>query len=172
MHNLFSFCLLALDCPLGWDELEDSCYKMMTKFQYSAKLSWEDARAVCVGLEGDLVSIDNEKEMEFIKNISSKFRFFELWIGLNDRLKEDQFVWSDGTPFNRFWSYNNWNYGEPNNSGNEDCVVLHKLKWNDLSCFRTIFYICERPKGGLLFYLFCFRNANYIHLDKAPLTNR
>ncbi|KAJ7393783.1 hypothetical protein OS493_003442 [Desmophyllum pertusum] len=119
---------------------------MMTRFQYSRKLSWENARVVCLGLEGDLVSIEDEKEMDFVNKISSMFKGNDKWIGLNDRLKEDQFVWSDGTPFNRSRSYSNWRNKEPNNKGNEDCVELYYNIWNDDSCSGTNFYICERPK--------------------------
>ncbi|KAJ7393777.1 chromatin-modulating protein mrc1 [Desmophyllum pertusum] len=120
----------------------------MTEYHYSAKLSWENARAVCLGLEGDLVSIDNEKEMDFVNNNISRIKGREVWIGLNDRLKEDQFVWSDGTPFNSSWSYSNWGNNEPNNIRNdEDCVELYYNVWNDNSCSGTNFYICERPKG-------------------------
>ena len=151
--NLFSFCLVDLDCPPGWNEFDDSCYKVMTNFVYSTQLSWENARAVCLVLEGDLVSIENRKEMDFIKKMSSEFGFILLWIGLNDRLKEGQFVWSDGTPFlDSSLSYSNWRYGQPDNSKNlEDCVELNKKGWNDLQCSNTEYYICERPKGGLLF---------------------
>ena len=167
MDNLFSFCLLAFDCPPGWDEFGDSCYKFMMNFFYSVRLNWNNARAVCQGLEGDLVSIDNEMEMEFVNNISSMFKNTDMCIGLNDRLKEGQFVWSDGTPFNNSRSYSNWRDGQPDNSGNEDCVVLNNNKWYDEPCSDTDKYICERPKGRLPRRLIFFRNPNYIHLDKA-----
>ncbi|KAJ7393784.1 chromatin-modulating protein mrc1 [Desmophyllum pertusum] len=87
--------------------------------------------------------------MDFVNKISSMFKGFQKWIGLNDRLKEDQFVWSDGTPFNSSRSYSNWRNKEPNNKGNEDCVGLYFNLWNDNSCSGTNFYICERPKGKL-----------------------
>ena len=147
---------------------------MTNSLSYSPRLNWEDARAVCLGLEGDLVSIENSKEMEFIKNIYSKLRLFVLWIGLNGRLKEDQFVWSDGTPLNSSRSYSNWNDGEPNNrAGNEDCVELRDNGWNDQSCSDTVYYICERPKGGSrgCCFIFIVCNPNYIRPDKVPLRN-
>ena len=120
----------------------------MTSFLFSRMLSWENARAVCLGFGGDLVSINNEKERNFLYldlNIAS-------WIGLNDRLNEGQFVWSDGTPFSSS-VYSNWPWldGEPNNSGNQDCVEIKSGGWDDQHCSEERFYICERSKGELIF---------------------
>ena len=145
------FFFLAFHCPPGWDEFDNSCYKRMQKFVYSLALSWENARAVCLGFGGDLVKIENEKEMEFIKFLSSAFKT-RVWIGLNDRHEEGQFVWSDGTPFNSS-VYNSWADGEPNNAiEKEDCVEVYGDNgWNDNRCDVNLQYICERPKGGLIF---------------------
>ena len=46
------------------------------------------------------------------------------YIGMSDLSAEGGFIWSDGTPV----AYVNWNDGEPNNAGEEDCVVL----WPDI----------------------------------------
>ncbi|XP_020615528.1 macrophage mannose receptor 1-like isoform X2 [Orbicella faveolata] len=139
----------VLDCPPGWDEFDDSCYKVMTSFVYSQSLSWDNARAVCLGYGGDLVSIENAREMEFIRLRYAEYISYSMWIGLNDRIKQREFVWSDGTPFNGS-VYSNWRDGEPNDwSGQEDCVELYNNGWNDLACSRNHYYMCERPKGKL-----------------------
>ena len=154
LSKLFLSCFIALGCPPGWDEFDNSCYKVMRSFLHSRSLSWEDARAVCLGFGGDLVTIKNEREMQFLRDLTIT-GFERNWIGLNDRLKEGQFVWSDGTPFNSS-VYNDWGDGEPNNDdGNEDCVELdYTGRWNDIPCSGTHYYICERPKGGLLILWF------------------
>ena len=115
-----------------------------------------DARAVCLGFEGDLVSIENEKEMEFVDNIASGSlsRSDNIFIGLIDRLKDGEFAWSDGTYFNSS-VYNNW-YGNQPNGGAEYCGVyeLNRKGWHDYSCSIRYFdfgYICKKRKGGLLF---------------------
>ena len=122
---------------------------MLTSFLYSAKLSWENARAVCLGFEGDLVSIKDIKETEFIKYLISVSKLSFAWIGLNDRLMEGQFVWSDGTPFNSS-VYSNWADSEPNGAVHENCVELENNQWIDRSCNTFRHYICERPKGGFI----------------------
>ena len=117
----------------------------MTLFKFARKLSWENARAVCLGFEGDLVSIKTEKEMKFLT-----FKMHAAWIGLNDRLIEGQYVWSDGTTFNSS-VFNNWADGEPSKGAHFDCVETKDGKWNDQSCSVERVYICERSKGELIF---------------------
>lgn len=56
------------------------------------------------------------------------------WIGLTDFVQEGQFVW--GSDYKGL-DYTNWHKGQPDNSNNEDCVMVygqHALTWNDLDC--------------------------------------
>lgn len=54
-----------------------------------------------------------------------------IWIGFNDVASEGNHVWYDQSAV----IYTNWNGGEPNNSGNEDCVQIYPDgRWNDLDC--------------------------------------
>lgn len=87
--------------------------------------------------------------MNFVYSKSSKAWNQHYWIGLNDRRNESQFVWSDGTPYNRS-VYSNWYPGEPNDRAGEDCVELYGSRWNDDNCKKEYSYICERPKGMCL----------------------
>ena len=112
-------------------------------------LNWDNARSYCLSYGGDLASVSNKSEMDFIANKTSKAGIGDFWIGLNDRRKENVFVWSDGTPYNKS-IYNNWYPDEPNNLGGEDCVELFKTQWNDESCMGEKSYICERPKGKII----------------------
>ena len=112
-------------------------------------LNWENARRDCHGYGGDLVSIASQSEMSFVYNKSSNVWTQHYWIGLNDRLNESLFVWSDGTPYNAS-VYSNWGPMEPNNQKGEDCVELYRTGWNDADCKREFGYICEKPKGNFL----------------------
>jgi hypothetical protein len=68
------------------------------------------------------------------------------WIGLNDRLEEGAWVWSDGEPLG---AVNNWNVGEPTSSnttqcGAEDCAAMTTAGtngaqgWADFSCSESL----------------------------------
>lgn len=75
----------------------------------------------------------------------------DTWIGGNDLVTENSFVWEDGTAF----SFTNWAMGEPNNAGNsyqEDCVIIAGSRatkqWDDRPCDAT-----EVPTSGNFAYL-------------------
>ena len=88
------------------------------------------AEAVAQDMGGHLVSITDLSENDWIRTqfgtvsgVSNDF-----WLGYNDVLSEGNFVWSNGEVTN----YENWNTGEPNNSGNEDYVQMTSTgRWND-----------------------------------------
>ena len=71
------------------------------------------------------------------------------WIGLYRKKADNNFYWLDDRPANG--SYQNWNKGEPTNSGGkEDCVHLRggdsEDNWNDLTCSSTDpVAICQWP---------------------------
>ena len=51
-------------CPDGWVKYEGYCYLM----QYE-ELPWTEAQDECVGRGGNLVSIANQAEADFIKSL-------------------------------------------------------------------------------------------------------
>ena len=82
-------------------------------------------------------------------------------LGLNDVKKENEWI---GTYTGKKVSYFNWNEKEPNNSGNEDYVVMIASgatagKWNDVpSSYSSMNIICQAacPDGKLFDVLgFC-----------------
>ncbi|XP_047434304.1 C-type lectin domain family 4 member M-like [Mugil cephalus] len=102
--------------------------------------SWNESRDDCQQRGADLVIINSKEEQEFAR----KFRL-SIWIGLTDTEAEGTWKWVDGTLLNT--SY--WDIKEPNSKNeHEDCAEIHrpdlKRNWNDESCDKKNFWICEK----------------------------
>lgn len=107
-------------------------------------LPWAEAEADCVDQGGHLVSLHAKNVQDFVASEAFAIQDSDWWIGLNDTKNEGTFVWSDNTPFN----YMNWNDGEPNNAGEEDCANVIPWgggTWNDLPCDQARPYVCRLP---------------------------
>jgi parallel beta-helix repeat protein len=146
-------------------------------YQYvSESLTWAQARDAAAlrtfgGLQGYLVTVTSQEEMDFIIQYIES----ESWMGANDIDVEGDWRWvtgpegleSDGLG-RLFWTgeghygdgdgqavndeYNNWADrdengfpGEPNDSGGEDCAQFYSDgEWNDIPCgFTMSGYIVE-----------------------------
>ncbi len=94
---------------------------------------WNAAEATAVSLGGHLATINDTNENTWIYNNIASYGggAYDLWIGLNDVAEEDTWVWVNG----EVATYQNWNTGEPNNSG--DQAVMRgptfnpSANWND-----------------------------------------
>ena len=67
------------------------------------------------------------------------------WLGaLRDSGSRDNFVWSDGTP----WNYTNWAETQPDDyKGHEDCAQIWEFygeQWNDRPCSDLRFFVCKK----------------------------
>ncbi|MBR1647645.1 MAG: hypothetical protein IJ685_12860 [Selenomonadaceae bacterium] len=98
-------------------------------------LTWKDAKAYCESVGGHLVTITSAMEQTFVQDlIVNRGTKGYYWTG-GVRNSNGDFVWITGEKF----SYSNWGYGEPSNSGNaENVITIYKYKglngiWNDLS---------------------------------------
>ena len=110
-------------CGPGYSAYGDHCYKYI-----SEAVTWSQARARCRAEQGDLASVHNRAENEFIRGLSRGER---LWLG--GRRSSRDFTWSDGS----VWDFDNWDGGEPNNYfQDEDCLELYtqRAAWNDDHC--------------------------------------
>ncbi|XP_033052656.1 C-type lectin domain family 17, member A isoform X2 [Trachypithecus francoisi] len=121
-------------CPEGWLPFEGKCYYFspITK-------SWDEARIFCQENYSHLVIINSFAEHNFVAKAHGSPRVY--WLGLNDRGQEGDWRWLDGSPVTLSF----WEPEEPNNIHNEDCATMNKDgRWNDLSCYKTTYWICER----------------------------
>ncbi|KAK2865593.1 hypothetical protein Q7C36_001649 [Tachysurus vachellii] len=121
-----------------WRFFDKSVYNIST-----VKKNWWETRQDCIKRGADLVIINSTEEQEFI---SKNFAGTESWIGLTDTGTEGTFKWVDDSPLTtKFW----WT-GEPNDYGNEDCVITgfrnaepNISTWADYACNHLLAGICE-----------------------------
>lgn len=144
-------CLLFSGCDEGWKAFDSKCFKLFHKNK-----TWREAERSCEKAGAHLVKIESEKENDFLLNTFmqipiGKFNR-EAWIGLSDKKKEREFIWTDGSTA----KYSNWAMDQPNDEGNgQDCggIVngvfwpggLSQVGlWNDYECYKKLMYICQK----------------------------
>jgi hypothetical protein len=108
-------------------------------------LGYAEAEADCVDQGGHLASIHDLATHNEIVGGAYSVAGGLWWIGLDDRVSEGDFEWTDGTPHD----FDAWAGGEPNDYDNaEDCAHLADWAggaWNDLGCGAVINYVCWLP---------------------------
>ncbi|KTF74530.1 hypothetical protein cypCar_00031017 [Cyprinus carpio] len=116
----------------GW-----KCYQSSLYYVSSQKKNWTESRKDCKDRGADLIIINNEQELDFVKNLVSVGS--EVWIGLSKM--EGTWKWvDDSTLTTGFWAS-----GEPSDSsGNENCAVNLSSGFADNSCDKIIEWICEK----------------------------
>ncbi|KAL7880779.1 hypothetical protein SRHO_G00030330 [Serrasalmus rhombeus] len=122
------------------------------------KKNWADAQNYCKEKYTDLATTESQEEMNaLIAVLNGKTGRF--WIGLRQKENKDNtcyqgaagrrmagginrcWTWSDGS----YFSYSNWNSGEPNNAGTDNCGELRskdEYRWNDAGCSNTNQFVC------------------------------
>lgn len=122
--------------------------------------SWTDAQAQAQAMGGNLVTINDAAENQFLADTFGSSELF--WIGYTDAANEGQFQWVNGETS----TYTNWSPGEPNNAGNEDYAVTNwspNSRWNDLPNYWANLRGIVEVKGGsstLQQYTFTYTYGN------------
>ncbi|XP_054601562.1 galactose-specific lectin nattectin-like [Nothobranchius furzeri] len=133
------YCEAQSDCPLDWTEYDNNCYQYEDQ-----EKTWADAEAFCNQEGGDLTSIQNTDQYNFIRDLIVKGAGFnqKSWVGGTNLDTGGEWVWADGTPF----TFTNWGPGEPNNQGgNEHCMDINLREQdyvNDEECTQELSFVC------------------------------
>ncbi|XP_013880207.1 galactose-specific lectin nattectin isoform X2 [Austrofundulus limnaeus] len=109
------------NCPPGWKPFEGRCYVFL-----KGEAEWAVAERHCNFLGGNLASISSKKQHDFLREMIFKDTGTNkrTWVGANDAVKEGGWLWSDGTKFDKTYSF--WAPGEPDNrGGNQNCMEIN-----------------------------------------------
>jgi len=109
---------------------------------YKEYLPWANARQKCVDRGGDLASIGTAAELDILSDLfATSTDNMWIWIGLNDRATENEFVWSDGTTS----VFPQWHDDEPGGGRGENCAfIMSQVKdLYDVTCSKGLYYVCE-----------------------------
>merc|ERR1712213_275960 len=141
------------DPDYGWlpgAEGTNKCYMLIKGFDsascYSSDpyggygMDWFDAMQCCYFQNSYLAEPLSQAEMDVLRNYmmisNGNDRQNTWWMGATDMHLEGSWLWMSGAP----WGFANWNEGEPNQNGNEDCGAFasqapdNSYKWMALEC--------------------------------------
>ncbi|MBQ4443692.1 MAG: leucine-rich repeat protein [Clostridia bacterium] len=114
-------------------------------------ITWQNAKAAAEEKKGYLASITSSKENGSLLPLIQALEI-SLWIGATDEGTAGNWRWVNG----EYFEYNNWDDGEPNNSGGIEHYAQIKWgsgKWNDNKNDAAIYgYLVEYPstEGGFI----------------------
>ncbi|XP_041841847.1 type-2 ice-structuring protein-like [Melanotaenia boesemani] len=130
----------GLLCSSGWTLYDWRCFQFVPR-----SLTWSAAEENCKSMNAHLVSVRSAEEYHHIQKMiaDQTHDYPTTWIGGTDSVKEGEWLWTDGSRF--LFSY--WCQGEPNNLGNQDCLVMNfseKKCWDDQKCDKKKQSVCVK----------------------------
>ena len=115
-------------------------------YKVHGERNYLDAKAQCESDGAHLATPKSESENDFLADLVANLNPRPFWIGVNDIDQEGEFISIDGDAV----SFTKWHNGEPNNSDNEDGIVMNwhnwlpdkKGFWNDYAITNRVQFVC------------------------------
>merc|ERR1712098_358839 len=130
----------GIKCPGNWDMAGTGCYHIS-----SEAMSWPKAKWYCEQRHGFLAEIKKKYQHDDLLQdfvATAEIGASGVWIGLNDRVTEDEFRWANSGEHLEFAQ---WNSNEPANTENDDCVFMTAdHKWHNHPCLELKPALCQR----------------------------
>ncbi|XP_078589882.1 uncharacterized protein LOC144870048 [Branchiostoma floridae x Branchiostoma japonicum] len=127
----------VVECPTGSSRYGASCFQMN-----SMRVPYSSASQICRFNGGELPRVKDQGTADFIKELAAGS---EVWVGLDDRTDEGQYVWlADGTAIAE-GDYTAWASGQPSDTLSwNDCVRMDaEGQWTTINCNDFTAYVCE-----------------------------
>ncbi|XP_078722800.1 C-type mannose receptor 2-like isoform X1 [Lampetra fluviatilis] len=133
-------------CPRKWLLFGSKCY-LIRASNSSEYVNWDSANLVCHSRGGHLVTVQSPLEQAFLLSNMVPNTNGHLYIGLTDRNKMDEYLWTENLPL----SFSNWAAGQPSRTYSHDCVGMDPFtgKWVTISCFELSGFICQKFRDPL-----------------------
>lgn len=113
---------------------------------FSDVLSWQEAKAACKKMGGELAVVNDANQNHFLAGLVIEAGLKEAWLGATDESDEGNWVRMDGAPL----PYTNWGPGQPNNTDHQEHYLLLWAEkggvWSDQPSHSTAHrpgYICQ-----------------------------
>ncbi|XP_064020388.1 secretory phospholipase A2 receptor [Pogoniulus pusillus] len=131
-------------CGSFWKKNPDTqlCYQ----FNLVSALTWRQARAACQLQGGDLLSVTNPEEQDYISNLSRQLNATDkmLWMGLSHLAEDAGWQWSDGAAL----AFVNWRANVSDKHLKEHrCAVMNanwKYSWQSYWCDSGLPFVCKK----------------------------
>lgn len=111
----------------------------------TSPINWFQARQVCIAHGKRLLEIQTADENREAVALLKKYNLNEVWFGLNDLAKPDEYVYSNGIKsLHGFWALDSYD----GRGGEQDCMTIaseppHPTNWFDRECKNKYSYFCE-----------------------------
>merc|ERR1719348_2978139 len=133
--SIISNIAFGTDCPSGWVDAGDICYKLENTLSFS----WIKAQQHCQSLGGHLAEPLTEDSSNLLTSIASieteVLGVTTWWLGLSDLGHEGRWIWQHSLTEA---AYTNWASNYPSGGDVEkNCVRMERdveLRWMDDSC--------------------------------------